>query len=492
MRRAFVVTLLLIVPLTALTTGAIEDLLIETKTGRYRLPATEHNGRPFYQLSRLTAATGCQLEVDSQTVIVDGPSGTLYLTNGRALVRFNSEYILLSSAPWKASKGVWYVAEDFVARALSLVLEEPLRPVGSRHYRAGSVASDIDLELINRPDQVRLIFTPRREMAMSILEYSNRIEVALGAPEVSVLFPPIQPNSQIVSSIVEQEGLLIIGKGTRYDRFEESRPSSGPGLIIDVFGVPSSIIHLPPRPKTPSSPTKTRQDDLKAERESKRFDQLQDWRRGPIHRRQCSVVLDPGHGGEDLGVAWEGLAEKQITLEVAFRIQSILENSDRSCQLTRTRDVRLPIEKRSGIGNYYQPEAFVSIHVGGAASAGNRSAIIYVYEQSRKESDSVNRGELIPWYRAQDSYTGQSKQLGQLIRRHLESVSESPAAVVEAPLAVLQSVRAPAVLIEIGFLTGLSQRGKLQSEEHRNSIANAIAESILEFIQSSEVSNVHP
>jgi N-acetylmuramoyl-L-alanine amidase len=485
--------LLLLLALLNLSTATFaQDLLIESESKRFRVQAREFNQQIYYSLSELATVAGCKLETQEDSALIEGPGGTLYLTDGRALIRFNTEYVLLSSAPWRASYEEWYVAEDFVARALALILDVPLRPAGSGRYLLGSVMTGMQLELINRPDQVRLIFRPRQHTPISLMEYSDRIEVAMGSGKVAVQLPPIQPNAEIVYSISQDEDFLIIRKGPRFDRFEESQPMKGPGFIIDLFGIPSAIVSLPPRSskptdRVPPEPRLTTDTGI-AGTASNPFDQLQDWRWGPIERRKCSVVIDPGHGGLDSGVTLGDLAEKDITLEIAFRVQDILEREGHSCQLTRSRDVALAVEQRSGVANYHQPEVFISIHVGGSPSAATRSSTIYLDHGSRVSPDTGSKTEiptehLIPWRLAQQDHSIQSAQLGVILQQRIRGVSESPTLVAKAPLAVLSPVNSPAVLLEVGYLTNPSQRAKLQSEEHRARIADAIAEAIMTFLQ---------
>jgi N-acetylmuramoyl-L-alanine amidase len=400
-------------------------------------------------------------------------------------VRFESEYILLSTAPWKNPGGEWYVAEDFIARALSLVLDEPLRRAGLYHYRLGSASIQIDMEMVNWPNQVRIVLRASQFLRVSIIEYSDRLEVALGAAAVNMQFSPIQPNPEIVASLREADGILTIRKGFRYERFEESQMSSGTAFMIDLFGTPSAIVYLPPRPSAPAEKS-----DVPPEHLSGRFDHLQDWKPGPIERRGSAVVIDPGHGGEDTGVVEGNLLEKDIALEVAFRIQSILEAANHSCQLTRTRDVTLPIEKRSGVANYYQPETFVSIHVGRAPSTSTRALTIYVsgslQSGSTETPESGAADELVAWRNGQDAYHGKSRQLAQLIRKELAALSVTTPVIVPAPLSLLSPIRAPAVLIEIGYLTNSSQRARLESQGERAFIAEAIAQSISSFLDNTQ------
>ena len=72
------------------------------------------------------------------------------------------------------------------------------------------------------------------------------------------------------------------------------------------------------------------------------------------------VVIDPGHGGLDEGTAWYGLREKDMTLDVAQRLQRLLGDLHISSVLTRTSDVYVPLAERVEISNRQDNVLFVS------------------------------------------------------------------------------------------------------------------------------------
>jgi len=489
--------LLLLVAIAARSTvTTAQDLTIEGTAKELVIKPRQNEGQAFYPLSAVADVTGCHVQTQKEEAVISGPAGDLHLTAGRALVRSGNEYILLSSAPWKTEDGEWYVAEDFVARALSLILVDSLRSVGPLHYRLGHESTRVELELINRPDQVRVILRPRKYTSISLLEYSDRIEVTFGASELDIQFPRMQPNPQIVTSISEVDENLVISKGPQFDRFEDSQPMTGPGMIVDLYGVPSTIVRLPPR--SSPSPLRSSDEDAGVVEIEPALDGLLDWPTAPGYRKRISVVLDPGHGGDDHGITWGELSEKDIALEIAFRIQDLLETAGHTCQLTRTRDVALPVEKRSGVANYYQPQAFISIHVGASPSSSTRASSVYIDDGSQQSSNETTLQTTLPypdeslvfWREAQTPYRNQSRSLGRIIQGRLATISEAPAPVIEAPLAVLKAVKAPAVLIEIGYLTNPAQRRDLQSDDQRESIAVAVAESISAFLQGSAIETI--
>lgn len=79
------------------------------------------------------------------------------------------------------------------------------------------------------------------------------------------------------------------------------------------------------------------------------------------------VVLDPGHGGSDLGTVYQAsrgkIAEKQVTLILAQEISRQLQKRGYAVQLTRNRDEELPLPKRTELANRLKADAFISIHM---------------------------------------------------------------------------------------------------------------------------------
>lgn len=77
----------------------------------------------------------------------------------------------------------------------------------------------------------------------------------------------------------------------------------------------------------------------------------------------ATVVLDPGHGGDEPGaVGPNGLSEKEVNLVVSGHARAALEAARVSVALTRTGDYRMTLEARAQLVKALDPRAFVSIH----------------------------------------------------------------------------------------------------------------------------------
>jgi len=76
----------------------------------------------------------------------------------------------------------------------------------------------------------------------------------------------------------------------------------------------------------------------------------------------ATVVVDPGHGGEDPGTHGGGLIEKDINLDVAKRVATYLQAHGVKVVMTRTRDVTVSLPDRTDLANRLNPDLYLSIH----------------------------------------------------------------------------------------------------------------------------------
>src|SRR5215510_14246393 len=74
------------------------------------------------------------------------------------------------------------------------------------------------------------------------------------------------------------------------------------------------------------------------------------------------VVLDPGHGGQDSGAMCGGVMEKDLTLDVARRVDRLLDSEGVATLMTRLGDSYVSLADRAGFGNRAKDSIFVSIH----------------------------------------------------------------------------------------------------------------------------------
>src|SRR3954454_2976324 len=91
------------------------------------------------------------------------------------------------------------------------------------------------------------------------------------------------------------------------------------------------------------------------------------------------VMLDPGHGGKDPGaIGISGTYEKHVAFAAAQELRRQLTAGGRCrVELTRGRDVFIPLQERVGIAQHRGATLFVSMHADALADPGVRGASVY-------------------------------------------------------------------------------------------------------------------
>ena len=107
-----------------------------------------------------------------------------------------------------------------------------------------------------------------------------------------------------------------------------------------------------------------------------------------------TVVVDPGHGGQDRGgIPGQRIAEKTMTLDVGLRLQKLLEAGGYNVVMTRTDDTFIPLPDRCTIANRARDAIFVSVHFDAyrASHADGITTIYYSGGGSRTLASAVHR-----------------------------------------------------------------------------------------------------
>jgi N-acetylmuramoyl-L-alanine amidase len=199
-----------------------------------------------------------------------------------------------------------------------------------------------------------------------------------------------------------------------------------------------------------------------------------------------TVIIDPGHGGIDDGTKYFGLAEKDVTLDVAERLEQILKSVHVETVLTRRDDVYVSLPDRAEIANMVagtnSDVIFVSIHFNQSAVESVDGIETYYADKKippptdwtwigffdRPEDEELDRGENL----AADI---QSALVGQMMQTNRGIKSRS--------LFVTRHTRMPAVLVEGGFLSNKIENQMLRNDSYRERIAQGIAAGILTYVQ---------
>ena len=194
------------------------------------------------------------------------------------------------------------------------------------------------------------------------------------------------------------------------------------------------------------------------------------------------VVLDPGHGGQDSGAMCGGVLEKDLTLDVARRIDRLLNSEGIATLMTRVGDTYVSLADRAVFANRVRKCIFVSIHF----NEDNKPVAsgVETYYAAHQITAGSFLASWLPflWRPLSDPPNLESQNLAALVQEALVARTRSIDRGTEArQFFVIANVTSPAILIEGGFLTNKEDISKLASEDYRDQIAAAVADGILRY-----------
>jgi N-acetylmuramoyl-L-alanine amidase len=216
------------------------------------------------------------------------------------------------------------------------------------------------------------------------------------------------------------------------------------------------------------------------------------------------IVIDAGHGGHDSGtIGPDGLEEKDIALDVALRLGSLLQQRlGAEVVYTRRTDKYVPLEERTAIANAAHADLFLSIHansssdpqvrgvetyflnftaspdamaVAGRENAGSNRSIHDLSDLVRKIalSDKIDESREFAGDVEQQLYGGLSSGNPGLKNRGVK----------QAPFVVLIGAQMPSILAEISFLTNPDDAAELSRPGYRERLAEALYRGVAEYVE---------
>src|SRR5437588_4940071 len=194
------------------------------------------------------------------------------------------------------------------------------------------------------------------------------------------------------------------------------------------------------------------------------------------------VILDPGHGGQDSGAMAGNVLEKDLTFDVAQRVDRLLGGQGISTLLTRTGDSYVSLSERAQLINRANNAIVVSIHF----DDGPRPDVsgIETYFAAQQATGVATIASWLPFLQkiANNQPNVESQSLAQFIQQQLVAHTQAVNRGTKAEqFYVLANVRHPAVLVEAGFLTNKNEIGKLADANYREQLAVAISDGILKY-----------
>ncbi|MFO7608244.1 MAG: N-acetylmuramoyl-L-alanine amidase [Candidatus Krumholzibacteriia bacterium] len=209
-----------------------------------------------------------------------------------------------------------------------------------------------------------------------------------------------------------------------------------------------------------------------------------------------TVVVDPGHGGHDVGaVGARGILEKDVNLGVALELRRYLEReSDLEVVLTRDRDDHVELAARAELANTRGGDLFLSLHCNSWFNDAAHGLETYFLSPARSDwarsveaAENAAAGEpddveFIVWELVQNRFISASSRLAETIQTGVARDLGLPdRGVRQAGFRVLVGAYMPAVLIELGFLSHAREEQRLGERGYQRELAEAIGDAILAY-----------
>lgn len=181
------------------------------------------------------------------------------------------------------------------------------------------------------------------------------------------------------------------------------------------------------------------------------------------------IILDPGHGGHDVGtqsISKPRYQEKSFNLITARHVRRYLQQAGYRVVMTREDDTFVSLDKRAAMANEQQPDLFVSIHYNSAPSAEAQGIEVFYFLSKENKAR-----------------TQKSKKLAQnILKNVLKHTDANSRGVKSGNFLVIRETTVPAVLIEGGFLSNEAELLNIKNPDYVKKLAWGISKGIEDYL----------
>jgi N-acetylmuramoyl-L-alanine amidase len=470
--------------------------------GRTTVAAVTAGDQEMLRLDDLAALLQLTVREDraAKALTVSRGTSVVVLSLDQGLASIGGKILSLAAAPVRDGPR-WLVSPDTVNRALA-----PMAGVRMDVRRASRliVLGDLRVPRITvqqesggPPTRVAIEVAPRA--GYTIVQEPRRLLVRFDADALDV--GPLGASGGLVQSVTAADpATLVIALDKTIGTFRASTvpvDAAASRILIDLAAVgapapaPSGLARAqpPPAPAAPPPAAAAKPDAVPALPAAQ-----------PPGVR--TVVIDPGHGGDELGTqSAGGVLEKDLVLDVARRLRTVLDTRlGIRVLLTRDDDRTVPHDERASIANNNKADLFISLHANSSPSASARGAEVYYLSldglgaEARRMVESPEARpvpvlgggsrdiDLILWDMAQARHLNESASFAMLVEEELRRrIEMGPNPIQQAPFRVLVAANMPAVLVEMGFLSNPEQEAQLTSDDFKNKVVQALFDAIVRY-----------
>jgi N-acetylmuramoyl-L-alanine amidase len=465
-------------------------LTLVSREGRRPVPTTIANGQELIALDDVASLFQVAVREDTLAggITVTYRGRTIVLAADQPMASVNGRVVTLPAPPVRSGRR-WLVPLEFLPRALAPLLETRVdlrRP--SRLLIVGDVAVPrvtARIDAAGPPTRATLEIAPAAPVRVT--REGNRVVARIDADALDIGLPGeggglvtgFRPGDQPTSIFV------VLDDRAGNTRFTPADSGGVTRFAIEVAPAAATETAAAPPAPTPAPSEPAAPPLLNVSRSV-----LQ------------TIAIDPGHGGADAGVHPSGGAEeKQITLQVARRLRTLIEMKlGVRVILTRDDDTLVSLDDRAATANNSKADLFLSLHLNASPVTSVAGAEVFHLRLDREGEDARRAAEteavtlpvlggatrsidVIQWDLAQVRHVDQSSAFAAILEDSLRGAKVKMAARPrqDAPIRLLTSVNMPAALIEMAYLTNAADRRLVRSEDYQNAMAQGLYDAVLRF-----------
>lgn len=227
-----------------------------------------------------------------------------------------------------------------------------------------------------------------------------------------------------------------------------------------------------------------------------------------VQAKDFVVVVDPGHGGTQDGASGpNGTLEKTVALQISKRLRTQLQAIGATVHLTREGDTDLQLAERVAWANRKEPDLFISVHANSmptqrlrkrihgietyflsASASGVDAASTAARENAEGPTQTMTPGEdtlafILADLQRADAHVDASRLAYSVHQKLIDATAATDRGVQQAPFYVLNGLEAPAILVEVGYISHPEEGKRLAQKAYQDKLARAIAEGVKSFVE---------
>jgi N-acetylmuramoyl-L-alanine amidase len=454
--------------------------------GRQPLPVTRIAGRPHVSSGDLAGLLGLTFREDrAGGLVVTFQGQTVVLSLDQGLASIGGRVVSLPGPPVRQGQG-WLLPIDVIDRVFATVSQDPRIDVRRRsalviigNLAVPSVA--VESRVLTAGTRVTLRIAP--PLAHTVVREGNRVLVRIAGDAVDADLSALAATGVLEGASVVEPATIAFLVGPEFDSHR---------IVEDVAGAAESSVTIDFLPAAATPPPTAGGDTAPSASEP-----------APLVLEQAglrTVVLDPGHGGTELGARGpSGTLEKDIALAVARQLKAAIESRlGLRVLLTRSGDETVALDARAALANNNKADLFISLHANASVRASVTGAEVFyvtIGDYARATAEAAEPGALLPvlgggqrsvdlilWEMAQARHIAESARFANVVEEELrQRVPMSPRAIQQAPFRVLVGANMPAVLVEMGFITNPAEEKRLVSSEYQTQLVGALLNAIVRY-----------